>query len=220
MHLVARAFVPTLAVLAWQALGGVSTAEIVFFSSGRTMNVKSHRADGERMVLTLRGGGEVTCDAALVDRIAPDEVPYPEPEPVASEPMLLEEVPYAEMIDQAASREGVDPRLVRAVIKVESAYQAAARSRKGAMGLMQLMPETARRYAVANPYDPGTNIEAGVKHLKMLLGRFDGLALALAAYNAGEAAVDRFRGIPPYPETQNYVRQVLKLLGPAAAAAR
>jgi soluble lytic murein transglycosylase-like protein len=73
---------------------------------------------------------------------------------------------------------------------------------------------------VANPYDPGANIEAGVKHLKMLLGRFDGVALALAAYNAGEAAVERFRGIPPYPETQNYVRQVLKLLGPAATASR
>ena len=83
------------------------------------------------------------------------------------------------------------------------------------MGLMQLMPETARRYAVADPYDPAANIDAGVRHLKTLLDRFE-LSLALAAYNAGEAAVERFRGIPPYPETQSYVRQVLRLLGSAA----
>jgi hypothetical protein len=214
------ALLPVVAAFAWQALAGVSAAEIVFLTTGRTFTVKSHRTEGERLVLTLRGGGEITCEAVLVERIAPDEVPYPEPEPVVSAPVPLEPVPYAAMIDQAASREGVDPRLVRAVIKVESAFQAEARSRKGAMGLMQLMPDTARRYAVSNPYDPVANIEAGVKHLKMLIGRFDGLDLALAAYNAGEAAVDRFRGIPPYPETQNYVRQVLKLLGPAAAAVR
>jgi soluble lytic murein transglycosylase-like protein len=78
------------------------------------------------------------------------------------------------------------------------------------MGLMQLMPDTARRYGVADPYDPGTNIEAGIKHLKTLLDRFEA-PLAIAAYNAGEAAVERFGGIPPYPETQTYVRQVLGL---------
>ena len=86
--------------------------------------------------------------------------------------------------------------VVRAVIKVESNYQERARSNKGAMGLMQLMPETARRYAVADPYEPRANIEAGIKHLRSLLDRFE-LPLALAAYNAGEAAVLRFGGIPP-----------------------
>jgi soluble lytic murein transglycosylase-like protein len=218
MRSLLRLVVPVAAVLAWHASAGVSAAEIVFLTSGRTLNVKSHRADGEEVVLTLRGGGEITCQAALIERIAPDEVPYPEPEILAAAP--LEAVPYAALIDEAAARQGVDPRLVRAVIRVESAYRAEARSRKGAIGLMQLMPDTARRYAVANPYDPGANIEAGVKHLKMLLGRFDGLALALAAYNAGEAAVERFRGVPPYPETQNYVRQVLKLLGPGVTTSR
>ena len=78
------------------------------------------------------------------------------------------------------------------------------------MGLMQLMPATARHYAVANPYDPESNIEGGIKHLKSLLERFTP-ALALAAYNAGEAAVQRFHGIPPYPETQNYVSRILQL---------
>ena len=94
---------------------------------------------------------------------------------------------------------------------MESAYQENARSKKGAMGLMQLMPETARQYAVSNPYDPAANIEAGVKHLKSLLDRLP-LSLALAAYNAGETTVQRFRGIPPYPETRNYVNAVLKLI--------
>ena len=103
--------------------------------------------------------------------------------------------------------------LVKAVIKVESNYREGARSRKGAMGLMQLMPETARRYAVANPYEPRANIEAGIKYLKSLLERFE-LPLALAAYNAGEAAVRRFGGIPPYPETQTYVRRVLRAFCP------
>jgi hypothetical protein len=197
--------------LAWLMLGGTSAAELVFLSSGRTLSVKSHRFEGESIVLTLRAGGQVTCQAALVDRIEPDEVPYPEPEVVlgGADPSL----PYSEIIATAADRAGVDPRLVHAVIRVESAYQAQARSRKGAMGLMQLMPETARRYAVRNPYDPGSNIDAGTRHLRSLLDRLTDLPLALAAYNAGEGAVQRFRGIPPYPETQNYVRQVMRLAG-------
>jgi soluble lytic murein transglycosylase-like protein len=107
----------------------------------------------------------------------------------------------------------VPAQLVRAVIKVESNYQERARSRKGAMGLMQLMPDTARRFSVADPYNPRQNIEGGTRYLKTLLDRFPTLGLALAAYNAGEAAVDRFRGIPPYAETQNYVSQILRLLG-------
>ena len=119
--------------------------------------------------------------------------------------------PYAEIIDRVAAREGVDARLVRAVIEVESGYRPRARSPKGAMGLMQLMPATARQYAVTNPYDPAANIEAGIKHLKSLLARFPP-ALALAAYNAGDAAVERFRGIPPYAETRNYVSRILQIV--------
>jgi soluble lytic murein transglycosylase-like protein len=96
------------------------------------------------------------------------------------------------------------------VIQVESAYHERARSPKGAMGLMQLMPATARQYAVQDPYDPASNIEAGIKHLKSLLQRLP-VALALAAYNAGEAAVERFNGIPPYRETQDYVSRIMRL---------
>jgi soluble lytic murein transglycosylase-like protein len=102
--------------------------------------------------------------------------------------------------------------LVRALIQVESNYKARAKSNKGAMGLMQLMPSTAREYNVRNPYDPKANIAAGVKHLKSLIDRF-GVEMALAAYNAGEGAVRKFNGIPPYRETRNYVSRILALAG-------
>ncbi len=190
-----------------------ASAELVFFSTGRSMSVKGHRQEGSDIVLLLRGGGEIVCPGSIVTRIAPDEVPIPDdPGPGAASSI---EVPaaYRTLIDQSAARHGVDVNLVRAIIKVESAYRAAARSRKGAIGLMQLMPDTARRFAVANPYDPGANIDGGIRYLKFLLNRFNvNVPLAVAAYNAGEAAVDRFNGIPPYAETRNYVRAVLSLV--------
>jgi hypothetical protein len=202
-----------LALFGLAAQAPVCSAEIVFLTSGRTFSIKSHRVEGDSLVLSLRSGGEITCPASLVERIGPDEVYHPDESPAAA---ALPPVPFGELIDDAATRAGLDPLLVRAVIQVESAYSPTARSRKGAMGLMQLMPATARRYAVQDPYDPISNIEAGTKHLKMLLDRFE-LSLALAAYNAGEAAVERFRGIPPYRETQDYVRQVLRLAGRTVA---
>jgi soluble lytic murein transglycosylase-like protein len=119
---------------------------------------------------------------------------------------------YETVIATAAKRHNVDPRLVHAVITVESRYQPDARSPKGAMGMMQLMPGTARDLRVGNPYDAAANIDGGVRYLRQLLDRFD-LRLALAAYNAGAATVERFGGIPPYPETRNYVARVLQLVG-------
>jgi soluble lytic murein transglycosylase-like protein len=107
---------------------------------------------------------------------------------------------------------GVDPNLVRALIQVESNYRPKAKSARGAMGLMQLMPSTAREYNVRNPYDPKSNVAAGVKHLKSLIDRW-GVELALAAYNAGEGAVKKFNGIPPYRETRTYVSRILSLAG-------
>ncbi len=200
-------------------LAAPARAELVFFESGRALSVKSYVVDGSSLVLTLRSGGQIICERAVITHIEPDEVPYPEPAPEAPiatapvAPTAQVVTPYSELIDRFASEQNVSAKVVRAVIKVESNYQERARSRKGAMGLMQLMPETARRYAVADPYEPRANLEAGIKHLRSLLDRFE-LPLALAAYNAGEAAVLRFGGIPPYPETQSYVRRVLSSILP------
>ena len=205
-----------------------ASAEIVFLKSGRTLSVKSHKVEGERITLTLRGGGEVTCDKTVVDKIEPDEVPYIEPpvekaeqtqealaaDPVQQDRPVLDGTPYAEIIASAAEAHGVDPMLVRALIQVESGYRPRARSPRGAMGLMQLMPSTAREYNVRHPFEPKANIEAGITHLKTLIDRFgDDVGLALAAYNAGPGAVEKFNGIPPYRETRSYVSRILALAG-------
>lgn len=117
-------------------------------------------------------------------------------------------------IEKAASRHNVDANLVRALVKVESNFNPNAVSRKGAMGLMQLMPQTARQLNVNNPFNPEENIEAGVRHLKHLLENYGGnVPLSLAAYNAGEGAVARSAGIPRYAETRNYVRRITHLYG-------
>jgi soluble lytic murein transglycosylase-like protein len=119
--------------------------------------------------------------------------------------------PYADEIASAAHEAGVDPALVHAVIQVESAYRADAVSAKGALGLMQVMPDTARRFGVQDASEPKANLKAGTRYLRVLLDLFDQrIELALAAYNAGEGAVLRYAGnIPPYPETQRYVPAVM-----------
>jgi soluble lytic murein transglycosylase-like protein len=115
-------------------------------------------------------------------------------------------------IEEAAARHNVDPNLVRSVIKVESNFNPNAVSRKGAMGLMQLMPSTARQLKVTNPFDPEQNVDAGVRHLKKLLESYGGdVKLTLAAYNAGEGNVARSGGVPHFAETQNYVKRITNL---------
>jgi len=213
-------------------------ADIVVLKNGRTMSVKSCRIDADTATIVLREGGEATFRATVVARVDPDEVPYPEAgnrEPGTGNPdapaidtissansllglpvpgsRLPDEVlaarPYATLISTVAAANDVDARLVHAVIEQESNYEPRARSKKGAKGLMQLMPETARQYGVRNSYDPKANLEAGVRHLKDLMSRLD-LPTALAAYNAGEGTIKRYGGLPPFPETQTYVRNILR----------
>jgi hypothetical protein len=220
-------------VLCYSLFPRTAFADIVLFKNGRTMSVKSCRLEADQATMVLREGGEVTFPSSIIARIDPDEAPYPEAgnrEPGTVEPTnepssirfpvpgsrlpdeALNAKPFANLISALAATHHVDARLVHAVIEQESGYQARARSKKGARGLMQLMPETARQYGVRNSYDPKANIEAGIKHLKDLMSRLD-LPTALAAYNAGEGTVRRYGGLPPYVETQTYVRNILRRVG-------
>jgi Transglycosylase SLT domain len=196
-------------------------AELVFFQSGRAMSVRAIRSDGDQILLQLRSGGDIHCDKSLIVKVEPDEVAYPEDVLQAlpfARAIVLEPPPpaipeqYRELVTQTAARHGVDARVVNALIQVESAYHSRAVSPKGARGLMQLMPATGRQYGALDLFDPKVNLEAGIQHLKRLLARYYDLPIALAAYNAGEAAVDRFGGIPPFRETQDYVTRILRLL--------
>ena len=191
-------------------------AELVYFASGRALSVRAIRSDGDLLVLKLRGGGEITCDRDLIARVAPDEVVYPEEileAPANKSAVRPAPIParFRPLVTAAASKHGVDERLIHALIQVESGYQSRARSPKGARGLMQVLPSTGRQYGALDLFDPSVNLDAGVRHLKSLLSRFD-LPVALAAYNAGEGAVARFKGIPPFRETQNYVTRILRLV--------
>jgi len=126
---------------------------------------------------------------------------------------------YAPLIEAAARRYALEPELVHAVVRAESAYDADAQSHKGAVGLMQLMPETARRYGVHDRRDPAANVRGGVRYLRDLLAQFRNLRLALAAYNAGENAVLRYGNtVPPYPETRAYVEKVIRFYRQRAGA--
>jgi soluble lytic murein transglycosylase-like protein len=198
-------------------------AELVTLRGGRVLSVKSVRFEGDEAILLLRSGGEMRAPRDYVQAVAPDEAPYPEPvvESVAVAVMAVEPVEVTTqadlvaLIDERAAHHGVNVRLAHALVKVESNYKPQAVSPKGAMGLMQLMPATARQYALVDPFDPRQNLDAGLRHLRGLLDRYGKgrESLALAAYNAGEGAVSRFGGIPPYRETQDYVRRILTLTG-------
>jgi Transglycosylase SLT domain len=218
-----------LGLTAGLALAAPAGADLVVLSSGRVMSASSVVLTEDTATIRLRGGGEVTCDRSLVVRVDPDETPWIDPagtatadetgDPdatpaLATVPVRTVAIPaaYRDVITRLAEAHGVDARLIHAVISVESAYRPRARSRKGARGLMQLMPATARQYGVRNAYKEAANLDAGVRHLKMLLDRF-AVREAIAAYNAGEAAVRRFGGVPPFRETRAYVERVLSLSG-------
>jgi soluble lytic murein transglycosylase-like protein len=163
------------------------------------------------MAAQAAGGAGVPAPVAAA---AAPARPRNEAQPAAGAPRQGADKSVDDIIDGAAEKHAVDPHLVRAIVKVESNFNPGAISRKGAMGLMQLIPQTARRLGVSDIFDPQENVDAGVRYLKYLLALYNGnLRLSLAAYNAGEKAVDRHSGIPPYPETRQYVNKISSLYG-------
>ncbi|MFZ0979254.1 MAG: lytic transglycosylase domain-containing protein [Candidatus Acidiferrales bacterium] len=179
-------------------------ADYAVLRNGMRLHITGYAQQGDHVQLTVRGGTVEISAEQLIDVEPEDQFPAPPPADVDFG------VRYAQLIHAAAQKHGVNEKLVAQVIEAESNFNAKAVSRKKALGLMQLLRETAVRYDVANIFDPGQNIEAGTHYLKDLLVRYDGnLKLALAAYNAGPEMVDRYGGVPPFPETQHYVREIL-----------
>jgi len=182
----------------------VTRADYAVLRSGVRLHITGYQQTGDRITLTVAGG---TAEVAASDVVAiePEEVFPANPAPARE----VVTGPYASLIHSAASKHGVDETLIQRVIAAESNFNPRAVSRKDALGLMQLLPETAARYSVANVFDPEQNIDGGTRYLKDLLEQYQGnLPLALAAYNAGPDMVERYRGIPPFPETQSYVRRI------------
>src|SRR5688572_95387 len=180
-------------------------AEIAVLVNGQTLKITARRVEADRIYLSLKDGGEVGLLAAEIRGFVPDEVidEVLAPAPAGTDLRALAVA--------AAQRHGLDPNLVLAVVGVESGFQPDAISHKGAQGLMQLMPGTARELGVTDALDPAQNLDGGTRYLRMLVAQYGGdLGRALAAYNAGPGAVARYRGIPPYRETHHYITRVLK----------
>lgn len=198
-----------LALCATNLLAG----EYAVLSSGARLYADRHQSDGGKITLFTKTGS-TEMDASLVIRFEQEEYVPPEAQstPVAATPAVVGTHPagMAEMIDNAARKYGLPPAFVRAVVAAESGYQPNAVSPKGAIGLMQLMPATARELG-ADPKIPEQNLDAGTRYLRDLLLKYDNHAYhALAAYNAGPGAVDKYHGVPPYRETQAYILNVLR----------
>jgi len=218
-------------------LAGLGTAvraraELVILTDGQVLKVRDYETDGEQARLVFAKGGAMTLPIERVERVVDDEVvPPPDPPPQVAqaapppagplpigfdEAQPVPEGPYGGLIYAAAKRHQINPRIVSAVIRAESAGNPRAISRKGARGLMQLMPATGERFGVRKDQltDPVRNLEAGITYLKWLADRFpNDLERVLAAYNAGEGSVDRYNGVPPYRETRDYIRRIYTTLG-------
>jgi len=203
--------------------GAASAGEYALLSSGARMHVDRHELDGARVRLynstgyiempaSNVTGFEVDEPPALAPALVPEALPPP---PVVAPPARSP----VELADAAADKYGLPRLLVRSVMAAESGFQLDAVSPKGAIGLMQLMPATAQDLGV-DPHDPAQNVDAGVRYLRDLLNRYDGgLWRALAAYNAGPGAVDKYHWVPPYQETINYVSRIDKAFKAGEAAA-
>jgi hypothetical protein len=197
---------PLLALLLL-AVAPAARAEIALLRNGMTLKVAAWASDGGAGVhFLLKDGGQVSLPGGLVAGVVPDEVVEQVQEEARRVGGDLES-----LLKKAAERHGLDPALVRAVVSVESAFRTDAVSVKGAQGLMQLMPQTAAALGVKNAFDPEQNLDGGTRHLAALVQSYGGdLKRALAAYNAGAGAVQRHGGVPPFPETRDYVSKVMK----------
>ncbi len=193
--------VALVALLVVFALAPAARAEYAVLRSGQRLHVTGYERLGTVVRLQM-DGGSVEVPAEELVAIEPEEAFS-----ALASPTL--KVPYADLIRAAAQKHGVEQELIASVIAIESNFNSRAVSPKLARGLMQLRPETAVRFEVADVFDPAQNIDAGTRYLKELLARYkQDLGVALAAYNAGPDRVEQYRGIPPFPETRRYVQRV------------
>lgn len=223
-----------LALVCLVATAAAARAELIVFEDGRIVKAAGYRLFAEELEVDLPGGGSYRVALSRVERIVDDEVlvdtvvvedktlppgaPFDLSYRPGREPLFG--TAFDELIAREAKAHDIDASLVSALIRAESNYQPRAVSRKGARGLMQLMPATAKRLSVSRPFDPASNVRGGVRYLRELVDRFGHRPdLVLAAYNAGEGAVETYGGVPPYRETVAYVGRILGWWQPAQAAA-
>ncbi len=204
------------------AAGPAIAGEYAVLTSGARLHIDRHEANGAKVRL-YHAGGTVEMDASLVAGYEADDpppLPPPEATSAAAPPApaaASRPVDPLSLADAAADRYGLPRALVRSVMAAESGLHPEAVSSKGAIGLMQLMPDTARDYG-ADPWDPAQNVDAGTRYLRELLEKYDGgLWQALAAYNAGPGSVEKYQGVPPYPETVRYIGTVQRQWEKSAA---
>jgi len=196
------------AILFLLCAGSAQADELAQLSNGMSFYCERHEQLGDFTRLYLDGSNVSFIDVATVEIASYELVFAPVPELPAPAPQNISSL--SEHIARASRATGIDRDFIESVIKAESGYDSNAVSPKGAMGLMQLMPSTAEKLGVRNPLDPAANIDGGSRYLRELLLRFGGDAIkALAAYNAGPERVEKYKGVPPYPETRDYVKRVI-----------
>lgn len=206
------------------AVGGPARAELAVMANGSVMKVSGYEVRDQTVRFDLPSGGHMTLGLDRVERILDDEI-VPEEERVEEDGSFnvafregdeVPQTPFGDLIYETARRHEMSPVLVAAMVRAESAFDPRAVSPKGARGLLQLMPATARRFGIGldEMHDPERNLDGGVRYLKWLGERFEGdLPLMLAGYNAGEGTVDRYQGVPPFRETTGYIKRIYRFLG-------